>query len=103
MDTEIVADLRAQAFAAVAAWLRRDQEGFDGVVGSDEEAAVLLPIVIGELSRPWSVSSASTRSTSKSMAGWMSGVRGWRDSPPRRAFTSKLPGCNSACVQQTEP
>jgi hypothetical protein len=49
MDTEIVDDLRAQAFAAVAAWLRRDQEGFDGVVGSDEEAAVLLPIVIGEL------------------------------------------------------
>jgi hypothetical protein len=23
--------------------------GFDGVVGSDEEAAVLLPVVIGEL------------------------------------------------------
>jgi hypothetical protein len=49
MDTQIADDLRAQAFAAIACWIRRDQEGFDGVVGSDEEAAVLLPIVIGEL------------------------------------------------------
>jgi hypothetical protein len=35
--------LCAQAFAAIACWLRRDQEGFDGAVVSDEEAAVLLP------------------------------------------------------------
>jgi hypothetical protein len=41
--------LCAQAFAAIACWLRRDQEGFDGVGGSDEEPAVLLPIAIGEL------------------------------------------------------
>ena len=26
--------------------IRRDKEGFDGAVGSDEEAACLLPIVI---------------------------------------------------------
>ena len=45
----IIDDVRAQAMAAIAAWLRRDQEGFDRVVGSDEEAAALLPVVIGEL------------------------------------------------------
>jgi hypothetical protein len=49
MDTEIVDDLRSQAMAAIAAWIHRDQEGFDAVVGSDEEAACLLPVVIGEL------------------------------------------------------
>jgi hypothetical protein len=46
---EITDDLRSRAFAAIAAGLRRDQEGFDVVFGSDEEAAVLLPVVIGEL------------------------------------------------------
>jgi hypothetical protein len=35
--------------AAIACWIRRDQEGFDGVVGSYQEAVVLLPVVIGEL------------------------------------------------------
>lgn len=49
MDTQIADDLRAQAMAAVDCWLRRDKEGFDAVVGSDEEAAVLLPVVIMEL------------------------------------------------------
>jgi hypothetical protein len=49
MDVQIADDLRAQAFAAIAAWIRRDQEGFDAVAGMDQEAAVLLPVVIGEL------------------------------------------------------
>ena len=49
MDTEIIDDQRSRAMSAIAAWLRRDQEGFDAVVGTDEEAAVLLPVVIGEL------------------------------------------------------
>jgi hypothetical protein len=49
MDTEIVDDLRGQAFAAIACWIHRDQEGFDAVVGSDEEAACLLPVAIDEL------------------------------------------------------
>jgi hypothetical protein len=49
MHTETVDDLRSQAFAAISAWIRRDQEAFDCVVGTDEEAAVLLPVVIGEL------------------------------------------------------
>jgi hypothetical protein len=35
--------------AAIACWIRRDQEGFDVTVGSDADAAVLLPVVIGEL------------------------------------------------------
>jgi hypothetical protein len=42
MLSEVADDLRPQAFAGMAAWLRRDQEGFDGVAGSDEEASVLL-------------------------------------------------------------
>jgi len=49
MPAEIIDDQRARAFAAISAWLRRDQEGFDAAAGSDEEAAVLLPICIGEL------------------------------------------------------
>ena len=49
MHPVIIDDVRAQAMAAIAAWLRSDQEGFDRVVGSDEEAAALLPVVIGEL------------------------------------------------------
>jgi hypothetical protein len=49
MPPEIIDDVRVQAMAAIAAWLRRDQEGFDTVVGSDEDAAALLPVVIGEL------------------------------------------------------
>jgi hypothetical protein len=49
MDVQIADDLRAQAMAAVAAFIHRDQPGFDAVVGTDEEAAVLLPVVIGEL------------------------------------------------------
>ena len=49
MDVQIADDLRAQAFAAIGAWIHRDQEGFDAVVGPDEDAAVLLPVVIGEL------------------------------------------------------
>jgi hypothetical protein len=49
MDAQIVDDLRAQAMAAIACWLRRDQDGFDAVVGSDEEAATLLPVCISEL------------------------------------------------------
>ena len=51
MDVEIADDLRARAFAAIAKWIHRDQPGFDAVVGTDEEAAVLLPVVIGELDR----------------------------------------------------
>jgi len=35
--------------AAIHAWLVRDKAGFDAVVSSDEEAAVLLPVVISEL------------------------------------------------------
>jgi hypothetical protein len=31
------------------AWLVRDKSGFDAVVGSDEDAAVLLPVCTGEL------------------------------------------------------
>jgi hypothetical protein len=49
MHPAITDNLRSQGFAAIAAWLRRDQEGFDSIVGSDEEAAVLLPVVIDEL------------------------------------------------------
>jgi hypothetical protein len=49
MPPEIVDDLRAQAMAAIACWLRRDQQGFDSVVGSAQEAQVLLPVCIGEL------------------------------------------------------
>ena len=49
MPTEIVEDERARAIAAVACWLRRDKEGYDQVVGTDEEAACLLPVVISEL------------------------------------------------------
>lgn len=49
MDVQIADDLRAEAMAAIACWLRRDQEGFDRVVGNDEEAAALLPICIGKL------------------------------------------------------
>jgi hypothetical protein len=49
MPPEIRDDLRAQAMAAIACWLERDKAGFDAVVGSDEEAAVQLPVVIGEL------------------------------------------------------
>lgn len=49
MPPEIRDDLRAQAVAAIHAWLGRDKAGFDAVVGSDEEAAVLLPVVIMEL------------------------------------------------------
>ena len=49
MPAEIRDDLRAQAMAAIACWLERDKAGFDAVVGSDQEAAVILPVVIGEL------------------------------------------------------
>jgi hypothetical protein len=49
MHPETADDLRAQAMAAIAAWLRRDHAGFDSVVGPDEEAAASLPVVIGEL------------------------------------------------------
>jgi hypothetical protein len=49
MHTETVDDLRAQAMSVIACWLRRDQEGFDIIVGSDQDAAVLLPVCIGEL------------------------------------------------------
>jgi hypothetical protein len=46
---DVLDDLRGQAFATIACWLRRDQAGFDAVAGSDAEAAVLLPVVISEL------------------------------------------------------
>jgi hypothetical protein len=46
---QIADDLRAQAFACIAAWLHRDLDGFHAVAGSDEKASVLLPVVIGEL------------------------------------------------------
>jgi hypothetical protein len=49
MSPEIADDLRAQGMAAIACWLERDKQGWDAVVGSDEEAAVLLPICISEL------------------------------------------------------
>ncbi len=49
MPPEIAIDLRAQAMAAIHAWLLSGKSVFDAVVGSDEEAAVLLPAVIGEL------------------------------------------------------
>ena len=49
MDVQIADDLRAQAMAAIACWIHRDQVGFDAVVGPDEDAAVLLPVVISEL------------------------------------------------------
>ena len=49
MPPEVADDLRAQAMAAISAWLHRDQQGFDAVAGTDAEAAVLLPVVIGEL------------------------------------------------------
>jgi hypothetical protein len=49
MHPDLEDDLRAQAMAAIACWIHRDQPGFDALVGSDEEAAVLLPICIGEL------------------------------------------------------
>jgi hypothetical protein len=47
----IVDDHRSRAMAAVACWLRRDLDGYDAVVGVDEddESATLMPIVIGEL------------------------------------------------------
>ena len=47
MDVEIADDLRAQGIRCNR--LLDPPRGFDGVVGSDEEAAVLLPVVIGEL------------------------------------------------------
>jgi hypothetical protein len=49
MPPEIIDDQRARAMAVIAAWLRRDKEGFDGLLGDDEEAAEILPVVIGEL------------------------------------------------------
>jgi hypothetical protein len=49
MPPEVVDDLRAQALAAISAWIHRDEEGFDAVVGDAKEAQVLMPVVIGEL------------------------------------------------------
>jgi hypothetical protein len=49
MPPEIVRDERPRAMAAIACWLERDKAGFDAVVGTDEETACLLPVVIGEL------------------------------------------------------
>jgi len=34
---------------AVAAFIHRDQQGFDAVVGTDAEASMLLPVVISQL------------------------------------------------------
>jgi hypothetical protein len=42
-------DLRAQALACIAAWLVRDQEGFDAAAGTPEESQVVLQVVIMEL------------------------------------------------------
>ena len=49
MPPEVVADERARAMAAIDCWLKRDEQGFNAVVGSDADAATLLPIAIGEL------------------------------------------------------
>jgi hypothetical protein len=49
MHPVIIEDRRARAMAVINAWLQRDQEGFDIAAGDDEEAAEILPVVIGEL------------------------------------------------------
>jgi len=49
MHPDIVADERARAMATIHCWLARDKAGCDAAAGTDEEAAVLLPVAIGEL------------------------------------------------------
>jgi hypothetical protein len=59
--------------ASIACWLERDLAGFNAVAGTDEEAACLLPVVLGELCRALErlVGPADLRQ----VAGWLDAHR----------------------------
>jgi hypothetical protein len=50
--------------------LERDKEGFNAVIGSDEEAAVLLPVVISELTTALE-HLTSPRQLRQEMSSWL--------------------------------
>jgi hypothetical protein len=74
MHPVIIEDQRARAMAVINCWLQRDKEAFDMAAGDDEEAAEILPVVIGELC------TALERLTSpgdlrQQVAGWLDAHR----------------------------
>ena len=71
MDVQIADDLVCAGFRRDRLLAPPEQEGFDGAVSSDEEAAVLLPIVIGAITERL----VGQHDVHKQVDGWLNARR----------------------------